>query len=237
MGFVEYLEAMGPEGRYGRWLRRRRVAAIVGDTLFVHGGLAPDREWTTVDDLNRQAWTELRRFDEIRRHLIDQDVILPTFTFQETLTAVGLELAAWTHRLFPGPPAPGRPPPTLSEEERAHLGVLFEMQEVGGWLLVDPTGPLWFRGFARWTDARGCGGRPDPARPLRRGPDRRGSHRHLVSRRIEPRFDGGVVLIDTGMLASAYGGRPSALELADETMAAIYLGERVELESAAVAAR
>ena len=71
-GFIEYLEAMGPDGHYGRWLRRRDVAAIVGDTLFVHGGLAPDREWTTVDDLNRRARSELSRFDEMQKHAAEK---------------------------------------------------------------------------------------------------------------------------------------------------------------------
>ena len=39
-GFVEYMEAMGPGGRYGRWLRDKPVATVVGDTVFLHGGLA-----------------------------------------------------------------------------------------------------------------------------------------------------------------------------------------------------
>ena len=40
--------------------------------------------------------------------------------------------------------------------------------------------------------------------------------------RIHARFGGRVFLIDTGMLASVYDGRPSALEIADGRVNAIY---------------
>ena len=32
-------QALGPEGEHGQWLRARPAAAIVGDTVFVHGGI------------------------------------------------------------------------------------------------------------------------------------------------------------------------------------------------------
>ena len=54
---------------------------------------------------------------------------------------------------------------------------------------------------------------------------------HSVQKReIQPRFGGRVLLIDTGMLASVYGGRPSALEIAGGRFTAIYEeGERRSL--------
>lgn len=38
-GYVEYGEAMGPRGQYGRWLRARPAAVQVGRTVFMHPGL------------------------------------------------------------------------------------------------------------------------------------------------------------------------------------------------------
>ena len=52
---------------------------------------------------------------------------------------------------------------------------------------------------------------------------------HTPSRdgRMVVRFEGRVILIDTGMLSSYYtGGRPSALEIDGDTFTAIYPGER-----------
>ena len=57
-------------------------------------------------------------------------------------------------------------------------------------------------------------------------------HSPLKERRIVTRLGGAIVLIDTGMLASAYQGRPSALEIANGRMTAIYSDARVPLDTA-----
>ena len=53
-------------------------------------------------------------------------------------------------------------------------------------------------------------------------------HTPQQNRSINTRFGGRVVLIDTGML-SYYQGRPAALEIAGDTLTAIYETERVPL--------
>jgi hypothetical protein len=39
-GYIEYVEAMDPSGRYGQWLRTLPAAAQVGDVVFLHGGIS-----------------------------------------------------------------------------------------------------------------------------------------------------------------------------------------------------
>ena len=41
LGFLEYMEALGPDGPYGTWLRSKPIVAQIGDTIFLHGGLDP----------------------------------------------------------------------------------------------------------------------------------------------------------------------------------------------------
>ena len=53
-GLLEYMDAIGPGGRYGRWLRSLPAIARVGDTLFMHGGLAPEFTESDEDSINRQ---------------------------------------------------------------------------------------------------------------------------------------------------------------------------------------
>ena len=54
-----------------------------------------------------------------------------------------------------------------------------------------------------------------------------GSHRvRGRRRRVPPRSDAAVFLIDPGMLTSRYGGEPSALEIDAGRITAIYLDER-----------
>jgi hypothetical protein len=51
--------AHAPEGRYGRWLRTHAAVVCINDTLFLHGGLAPDLPETTLEGLNRWVKQDL----------------------------------------------------------------------------------------------------------------------------------------------------------------------------------
>ena len=228
VGFVEYLEALGPDGSYGRWLRSKSVAIVVDDTVFLHGGLSPENDAASVKEINARAADEIAGFDRYRAHLVTRGVVLETSTFPEILTAVGLELQAWNTRLFPDPPASGKTPPALSRRDRAHLEVLFDVQALADWSVIDEHGPLWSRNFARWSDQEGAAAVPTLLK--RFGVDRAVvGHSVTARRRIVPRFDGRVFLIDTGMLGEVYQGRASAIEFSDSGATAIYLDERVPL--------
>ncbi len=227
-GFVEYMEAMGPDGRYGRWLRDKSLATVAADTLFVHGGLSPDLEAESVEALNDRARDEMERFDRHRRHLVDAGVILPFSTFEELFAAVALELRTWIERLTSDPRRRG----TVTRAERALIDALADLQTINSWSIVDPDGPVWSRGLAL---------RPEPEVDgfigglLRRFGVARVVVGHSVtpSRRIVSRAGERVFIIDTGMLEDAYRGRPSALELLDGRISAIYPGERIRLDASA----
>jgi hypothetical protein len=51
--------ALGPQGEDGRWLRSLDVAARVGDTVFVHGGVHPDFAAGGVEALSTRARASL----------------------------------------------------------------------------------------------------------------------------------------------------------------------------------
>ncbi len=230
-GFVEFMEAMGPDGRYGRWLRDKPVATVAADTLFVHGGLSPGLEADSIEALNDRARDEMERFDRHRRHLVDAGIILPFSTFEEMFAAVALELRTWMERLSPDP-RQRRRRRTVTRAERATIDVLADLQTINSWSIVDPDGPLWFRGLAL---------RPEPevhgfiGGLLRRFGAARVVVGHSVtpSRRITVRAAGRIFLIDSGMLEDTYRGRPSALELLDGRITAIYPGERIRLDASA----
>jgi hypothetical protein len=102
------------------------------------------------------------------------------------------------------------------------------MLDIGKWSLIDPEGPLWFRGYVNWpedTTAAQVTTFLDSMKLARIVV----GHTPTTDRRIAGRYGLRVVAIDTGMLASAYKGVPSALEITGVRMKAIYPDGEVEL--------
>ena len=210
LGYFAYQEAFEPDGHYGRWLREKPVIARLGGTIFLHGGIDPAVAPPEIDAKNGLARAELATFDRERSRLIEAGALLPFSTFQELLDVV---------RDLRGD---GTPEATADD---GAVDAAASLAELPTWSIVDENGPLWFRGFALWQPADG---QPQIAQLLTRyGAERFVvGHSVLRSRRITPRFDAAVFLIDTGMLASRYGGEPSALEIDAGRIAAVYLDER-----------
>ena len=197
LGRVEFTEAIGPDGVYGKWLRTLPIAVILDDVLFVHGGIGPALAGMTVEEINRRAAEELEIYDRTRKYMLDHGMLAST---------LGLD-AMRSVAYKKDPPDPG----------------LAELADAGTWLTQSGDGPLWFRGAAKWDeDEHG-----DEMIELLEGIGARylvGGHTPQRPRRIQTRFDGRVFLIDTGMLSNHYkGGRPSALVIEDDSFTAIYL--------------
>ena len=212
LGFVEFQEALGRDGKYGRWLRSKSAIVKVDDTVFVHGGISPNAREATIDKINRQVQMEIEAFDRVREYLVAERLILPFFTYPEISAVVKLELA--------------RDAPLSSDM----LRVLQTAGSIYEWTIYSPTGPLWFRGFAEWSEEEG---REKVAGLLSGLGARRfvvGHHILEGGRRIVSRFGNAVFLIDTGMLRGyASDGRPSALEIVGDRTTAIYKDGRSSL--------
>jgi hypothetical protein len=62
LGWVEHRLAWAPEGEYGQWLLSNPVAIKINDTLFVHGGLAPDYCHLSLEEITAQAHAQLQDY-------------------------------------------------------------------------------------------------------------------------------------------------------------------------------
>ena len=152
-GFLEYREAFGPEGTYGKWLRGLPAAAHIDGSIFMHGGIHPDTAPDSIEDISKQVARELRNFDDYNRHLVSRSVILPFFTLQEIFDAVQAEargIAAAQTAAKNGESASLAQSQILSDIDRKHVEVLQGVGRIGTWAVLNPNGPLWFRGFATW---------------------------------------------------------------------------------------
>ena len=212
LGRIEYTEAIGPDGVYGKWLRTLPIAVVIDDVLFVHGGIGPALAGMTVEEINQRAAEEIEIYDSTRKYLLDHGLMPST---------LGLDAMAAVARK--------KDPPDAS---------LAAILEADSWMIRSGDGPLWFRGSAKWDeDEQG-----EEMIELLAGVGATyvvGGHTPQRPRRIQTRFEGRVFLIDTGMLSSHYeGGQPSALVIEGDTFTAIYLdgSEVVETRPALPAA-
>jgi hypothetical protein len=227
-GFVEHEEAFGPEGTYGRWLRERPVAVVEQGSAFLHAGLSPAFETIPLPELDRRVHRDLADYDAAKARFVSEGIILPFFDLGEVSRAVQEELAALDAAEAAARGAAekaGRSfTPSAADAERRKTYERF--LDWGSWTFNAPDGPLWFRGYSRWTDAEGLAEMPRLLTDA-------GAERFVVGHTVEPdgrirvRFGSRVFLIDTGMLSSYFaGGRASALEIQDGTVSAVYPGER-----------
>jgi len=230
-GMLEYLDAFGPDGDYGKWLRRKPAVVEIDGTVFLHGGLDPDHAEPSIDAINKRAREEIERFDDATEQMVDRRIILPFFDFNETLDAAVADFNLWAERLR----SPGADL-TVSNDDRRHARMLLDLLGIDMWSIVDSDGPYWFRGFATWTPEVGA-----PIVDLLQERYKAArfvvGHTPLASHEILSRFDDRVFLIDTGMLPDPYMGQPSALEIVGDRVTAVYRDSRVPLVDPALAAQ
>lgn len=221
LGWLEYREAFGPKGVYGAWLRRKPIFAVVSRTLFMHAGPNPAVvPAIRVEDADRQVRNEIQRFDRFRDRLVSARLALPFFSMDEVIQAAAAQIEA-ANAVVAAAKAEGRKPDFSGFD----IGLLREaaaIMDIGEWAVIDPQGPMWYRGYA---DA------PDAALDAVLTPffERNGVTRIAVGHtpqhdaRITARLGGRILLMDTGMLTEVYKGRPSALDLVPGRAAAVYM--------------
>lgn len=215
-GFIEQREAFGPKGEYGGWLRGHDAVAELDGVVFLHGGIHPDVAKTKLDAINKRIHDEIKSFDDSKEYLQTEKLILPFFNLQEITNALQAEVIAELKSHVPA-----------RDERQAKIREFLKYQD---WISVRDTGPLWFRGYDRWSDEEGA---PQVSKVLEAYKAKHIVVGHTVQKggRIRPRFGNEVFLIDTGMLSSYYpGGRASALEICgDGKFIAVYLDQQVVL--------
>ena len=218
-GYVEYREAIGPRGRYGAWLRDKPIVTQYGDSIFMHAGIAPELAPTKLDDLNDRVRDEVRRIDRFRQRLVDARLATSLFTFQEILEVASNEIAV-ANALIVAAKESGQPP----DQSKLDVALLTEAQElmkIKDWIVVNPQGALWYRGFA--TLPNDTAGAPFAALLERYGAKRFVTgHTPQRDGKIAARYGGRVILIDTGMLAGVYKGRAAALEIQGDKLTSTY---------------
>jgi Calcineurin-like phosphoesterase len=206
-GFLEHRDAYGPNGAYGKWLRRNAAVVELQNNVFLHGGLSPKIATMTIREINDRVHQELQLFDRCKEEMVQQKIILPFFTLDEMIDAAKEELQ-------------------LREKDQ----MLETLLGLAGWIIINPEGPLWFRGYANWSDAELATSLPPLLETYKTA---RFIVGHTVQQdgAIHSRQNNAVIMIDTGMNQAFYpNGKASALEVYGGKLTAIYPGARQELK-------
>jgi hypothetical protein len=229
-GYIEYRDAIGPRGQYGRWLREKPMVVTLGDTIFLHAGIpltsAPER----LEALNSRIRDEARRMDRFVQRLVDKKLALPFFTLDDVLDVASAQITA-ANRASAAAKTTGDARPLA----RLDLEFLREAEAILGvdkWLGLDADGALWWRGLADLPDDP-TGGPLQPLLQRFKATRVVAGHTPTSTRRITMRFGGRAVLLDTGMNRQIYNGNPAALEIVGDDLAAIYLDRREPLTAPA----
>jgi 3',5'-cyclic AMP phosphodiesterase CpdA len=202
-GYFAHREAFSPEGRYGAWLLARPFLVVVNDTAFAHGGLPPLVAELGLEEANRA----------LRRQLADY-------------------LQAWAPIAAALPQArpdefQSRPDALAAAGRLDESNALRALQDAPAFTTA---GPAWYRGQALchpFTEAANL-----DAALAKLGATRLVvGHTVTPTRRAVSRFDGRVILLDTGMLTEAYQGNATALVLEDGKLGIAYGDRPGELAS------
>ena len=182
-GYFGHAKAFAPDGTYGRWLLEKPYLIVINDTAFVHAGLPPMVASLGLDATNEKLRGQLQNYLGTWQTMTKDLGVAKPIGFQERPDALAAMAAQ------PQSEAIAK----LQDEE-----------------LFTPTGPTWYRGQALCypdTETQNL----DSA--LTKLGVKRVIEGHTVSPtgRVLSRFDGRVILLDTGMLASLYQGVASAM--------------------------
>jgi hypothetical protein len=180
-GFFARQAAFAPMGRYGAWLLSRPTLVVVNDTAYVHGGL-PALVAQQGLSINERVQTTLARYLTLRDRLVARGALPPLDRARDAEAAETL-------------------PP---DAERDELVSLAAAPELG------PDGPHWYRGSVY---CKPMLEEPTLDAALAKLGVRRAvvGHTPTADRRVRALYGGKLVMLDTGMLAEYYGGRPAAL--------------------------
>lgn len=204
-GYFAHRHALSPTGRYGAWLMSKPFLIAINDTAFVHAGLPDMVARLGLDATNQTLRAQLTGYLQTWAATATELVLTRPVAFLERPDAVA-----------------GRGAGEQAQKLRA-------MQDEE---IFTPRGPTWFRGQALCHPYTETGN-------LENALGRLGVSRVVVGHTVSPsgmalsRFDGRVILLDTGMLQQVYKGSPAALVFEDGRWTVVYAdrpGQRLQPE-------
>ena len=204
-GYFAHRQAFSATGQYGAWLLSKPFLITINGTAFVHAGLPEMVARLGLEATNQTLHSELAEYLRTWKAIQTELTLTQPIGFLE------------------------RPETVAANGDEPQSKTLLTMQDAE---VFTPKGPTWFRGQALcypYTEA----GNLDAALA------KLGASRVVAGHTVSPngralsRFDGRVILLDTGMLSPVYKGSPAALIFEDGRWTVAYAdrpGQRLQPE-------
>lgn len=194
-GFVGLRKAYSPKGMLGSWLMQQPFVIKVNDKVYMHGGIASMASEDDLDKLNGKLQGELRTFINSMETLRAAGVMPLHVGYHDRLTFLNARVEEF---------AAANPRKRADWFEQVQT--VFEAQEA---FVFSEDSPNWYRGTAM---CHPLAESYNTERFLKRVGASQLVMGHTPTRgEVEERMDGLAIRLDTGMLASVYKGRASAL--------------------------
>ena len=222
-GYFGHRAAFAPDGRYGRWIASLPAMVVVGNTLFVHGGLPETVSGASLEAVNARIAQDMVDYHDLWRELVDIGVLSEDDagsapdTARDALEPVDPSECVEERRAAceQARDAADDPDP----DTVAKLEAFIALSDAP---LLGADGPMWYRGAVR---CRALFEQPVLAGLMAELGVARVvvGHTPTKDRRVRSLHGGRLIMLDTGMLASHYRGRPAALRIAGSDVAVRYL--------------
>lgn len=205
-GYFAHRQAFSASGHYGAWLLTKPFLFTINDSAFVHGGLPPMIAKLGLEAANLTLHGQLAAYQQAWQALESELALPRPVGFQDRADAIAGRVS----------------------EERSQSFLALQNVEV-----FTTDGPTWFRGqalchpYAEAENLDAALGALGVARVI-------AGHTVSATGRVLGRFDGRVILQDSGMLRPVYRGAPAALVFDQGRWSVAYPdlpGQRLQPES------
>ncbi|MBD3667357.1 MAG: metallophosphoesterase [Kangiella sp.] len=216
-GYFGLVKAYSPSGKYGKWLLEKDTVKVYRDRLYLHAGISEELLdlGLTEQQMNSQIRQTVKSYAELYHEFIELGLFKHYFNKRERIEVLEALLAG-----------------QIKQDrftKRSVLKKAEEFIELSQSLLITTQGPVWYRGNIYCHEYM-------ESHTIEKALKHFGVKQILVghtpddSRVARSRFNGKLVLLDTGMLQAYYKGQPTAAVIENNQLRLVNLKDTSNTE-------
>lgn len=195
-GFFAHWDGFSPSGKYGQWLLQQPFILKINEELFAHGGISKRLESKSLSRINQQLKSELLDYIRYWNYFMENNQLAFDTGIRERLTYI------------------------TNVEESPEKETFLNLNKS---LTFSIFGPTWYRGTAL---CHPYFEQDELTKKLRSWDVSRlwVGHTTTPENKIQTRYEGQLIMMDTGTLHSYYKGQPSIARIEKDGKTSYYDG-------------